>query len=186
MVTQPKKLNVPHNQTTIQPEWITPPTKFLNPLLPLKLLDKERELQKKTSKLEKELLLCLMKKKLLPELKENKTLLISLPDKNKLNLFLMLLKLLFQNLKPSLHTVLLKLSWNLPNLVLLTQLPLQLKLLLPLTVKPLTDVSDYQKNSKLISLNSLKMTQLLKFKLLLTLTILWLKLLPLEKPPNKN
>lgn len=186
MLTPPKEPNVPHNLTTIKPEWITLPVKFLKPHLPLKLSDKEKELQKKTSLLVKELLSCLMKKKLLPELKENKTLLISLPDKNKPNLFSMLLKLSFQNLKLSLLTVLLKLSWSLPNLVLPTQSLLQLKSLLPSTVKLLTDASDYQKNSKLISLNSLKMMQLLKSKLLLTLTTLWLKSLLLEKPPNKN
>lgn len=173
-------------QLLIKPEWIMLPVKFLKPPPLSKLLDKERELQKKIFKPVKDNLSCLTKKKLLPELKENKTLLISSLDKNKPNLFLMLLKLLFQNLKLSLLTVLLKLSWNLPNSVLPTQSLLQLKLLLPLTVKLLADVSDYQKNSQLISLNSSTMMLKLKSKLLLTSITLCLKSQPSEKLPNKN
>ena len=149
-----KKPNVKLLQTDIKPEWTLPPVKFLNQLLLLKLLDREKEPQKKTSLLVKDNLSCLTIKKLPPEPKENKTQPISMPDKNKLNSFLTLLKLLFQNLKLSLHTVLLKLSWNLPNSELPIQSPLQLKLLLPLTEMLLPDVSDYQKNFKLISLPS--------------------------------
>jgi len=45
-----------------------------------------------------------MNKKKMPELKELKTPKTSLPDKNKPLKYLTLLKLLFQNLKLSLHT----------------------------------------------------------------------------------
>ena len=148
--------------------------------LPLlsKLSEQEKEFLSKILPLENKHLLCLMNKKLLPELRELKIALTSLPDKNKPNLFLTLLKLLFQNLKLLLLTLLLKPSWNLPNLVLPTQLPLLLKLLLPLMVMLLTDALLFLKIFKLISLNSLMTMLKTRSKLQLISIDLWLKLLP--------
>jgi len=127
-----------------------------------------------------------MNKKPLPEPRELKILLISSPDKNKPNKYLMLLKLSFQNLKLLLHTPLLKPSWNLPNLDLPTQLPLLLKLLLPSTLKLLPDASTSLKNYKLISPFSLMTILKTKSKLKLISITSWSKLLPWEKPPKLN
>lgn len=179
-------VNVITNLMLSKPELTTPQMK--SPKLPWlsKLSEQEREFLSKTSPPVNKLLSCSMNKKLLPELRELKIALTSLPDKNKPNLFLMPLKLSFPNLKLLLLTLLLKPSWSLPNLVLPTQLPLLLKLLLPLMVMPLTDASLFSKISKLISLNSLVMMLKMKSKLQLILIDSWLKLLPWEKPPKKS
>ena len=169
-LTLPRKLNVPNKSTTIIQELTMPPTKSLKLLPLLKLLDKEREHLRKILPLENNNLLCLMKKKLPLLPRERRIPKTSLPDKNKPNLSLMPLKLSSQNSNKSHLTPLLKPSWNLPNSVHPTQLLLLLKSLPPLTVKPLTDASDFLKNSKLISLNSLRKILKLKSKLRLTMT----------------
>lgn len=153
--TPPKWPNVMNNKLDTKPELTTPLLKSLTLLKLSNPSEREREILRKLSQLEKKLLSYLMNKKHKPEPKELKTHLISSPDKNKPLKFLMLSKLSFQNLELSLHTPPLKLSSNSPNSELPTQLLPSLKLLLPSMLTLLTDASVSSNNYKLISLFSL-------------------------------
>jgi len=182
----PKWVNAKHQLKTTTPEFLMLLMKSKKLLKLSNLLEAERDNSSKTLILVKRCLLCFMSKKLLLELREPKTVKISLLDKNKPNSSSMLLKLSFPSLKPLPHTLLLKLSLNFLRLVPLTQSKLLLKLLPLLMVLLLTNASDFLNNSKLISPLSLMMTLKLKSKPKLTSIILWSKLLPWEKILKKN
>lgn len=163
-LTPPKWPNVMNNKLDTKPELTTPLLKSLTLPKLSNPSEREREILRKLSLLEKKLLSFLMNKKKLPELKELKTQLTSSPDKNKPLKFLMPSKLSFQNSEPSLHTPPLKLSSNLPNSELPTQLLPSLKLLLPSMLTLLTDASVSSNNYKLISLFSLMTISKMKSK----------------------
>lgn len=185
-LTPPKWPNVMNNKLDTKPELTTPLLKSLTLPKLSNPSEREREILRKLSKLEKKLLSSLMNKKQLPELKELKTQLTSSLDKNKPLKFLMLLKLSFQNSEPSPHTPPLKLSSNLPNSELPTQLLPSLKLLLPSMLTLLTDASVSSNNYKLISLFSLMTISKMKSKPKLISTTLWFRLLKWEKLLKKN
>jgi len=165
MLTLPKWENAKIKLLTTMPESLMLLMKSKKPLKLSNLSDPERDNLSKILLLVRKLLLCLMNKKLPPELRELRTPKISSLDKNKPNLSLMLLRSSFQNLEPSPHTLPLKSSLNLPNLVHPTQSKLSLKLLHLLTVLLSVNALVFLNNSKLISPLSSMMMLRLKSKL---------------------